>query len=93
MTTSITVRAVPEKVRNELARRAVAAEAFRTFTDLSINIWSWSAISHLTWNLADNLSSYDAARVAVALEADATLLTSDARIARAPWLKARINDA
>lgn len=38
------------------------------------------------WELRDNLTIYDAAYVALAELAEATLLTSDARLARAPGI-------
>lgn len=36
------------------------------------------------WELGPNLSTYDAAYVALAEHLDATLVTTDARLARAP---------
>ncbi len=42
------------------------------------------------WALHDNLTSYDAVYVALAEALDATLLTCDGRLARAPGLAARI---
>lgn len=89
---------LPFEVANVLRRRrnaglltpANADEAFLSFADLTIDLWSWSAISHITWSLGNDLSTYDAAYVAVAAEADAILLTCDARIARAPGAPAHI---
>lgn len=42
------------------------------------------------WRLRDNLTAYDAAYAALAEALDATLLTRDERLARAPGLRARI---
>jgi predicted nucleic acid-binding protein len=42
------------------------------------------------WELRHNLSSYDAAYVALAEETDAPLLTRDARLASAPGIRARV---
>lgn len=42
------------------------------------------------WELRDNLTAYDAIYVALAEALDATLLTSDARLAAAPGVRARV---
>jgi predicted nucleic acid-binding protein len=42
------------------------------------------------WALRENLTTYDAVYVALAETLDATLLTADARIARAPGVRARV---
>jgi predicted nucleic acid-binding protein len=42
------------------------------------------------WELRDNLSAYDAAYVALAETLDTILLTSDARLARAPGIRCDI---
>ena len=42
------------------------------------------------WELRDNLSVYDAAYVALAESLDATLVTADARLARAPGPRCRV---
>lgn len=42
------------------------------------------------WSLRDNLSAYDAAYVALAETLDAPLVTLDARLARAPGIRAAI---
>lgn len=42
------------------------------------------------WHWRDNLSAYDAAYVALAEALDATLLTADARIARAPGINGSV---
>lgn len=42
------------------------------------------------WTLRENLTAYDAAYVALAESLDATLLTRDGRIARAPGHSARV---
>ena len=39
------------------------------------------------WELRTNLSAYDALYVALAEQLDAPLVTADARLARAPWLR------
>lgn len=42
------------------------------------------------WQLRDNLTAYDATYVALAEALDATLVTRDARLARAPGVGARV---
>ena len=43
------------------------------------------------WELRNNLTPYDAVYVALAEVLDATLVTTDARIARAPGLRAEVD--
>ncbi len=68
---------------------------------------AWTALSDLTladiqlhdptpllaraWELRDNLTAYDATYVALAEVLDATLVTADRRIARAPKVRARVD--
>lgn len=42
------------------------------------------------WSLRDNLTAYDAAYVALAEALDAPLVTSDARLARTPGIRAAV---
>jgi predicted nucleic acid-binding protein len=42
------------------------------------------------WNLRDNLTAYDAAYVALAEALDAPLITSDAKLSRAPGIRATV---
>ena len=42
------------------------------------------------WELRENVSPYDAAYVALAESLGATLLTADARLARAPGIRCRV---
>ncbi|WP_395245503.1 type II toxin-antitoxin system VapC family toxin [Agromyces sp. MMS24-K17] len=80
------------EVANILRRRrnagllsdAEASLAHARLLDLPIDLWPWEAIAHRAWRLGTNLSSYDAAYVALAEQVGATLLTRDARIAAAP---------
>ena len=55
----------------------------------------WSRYSHVAfldrkWELKDNLSAYDAAYVALADTLNAPLVTTDARLARAPGIRAEV---
>ncbi len=63
-----------------------AARAEAALADLAVlPAMRWPADSLLPqiWSLRDNLSAYDATYVALAEELDATLITADARLARA----------
>ncbi|MGH9115653.1 MAG: type II toxin-antitoxin system VapC family toxin [Acidimicrobiales bacterium] len=42
------------------------------------------------WSLRDNLTTYDAAYVALAEQLDVTLVTSDLRLSRAPGLRCKV---
>ena len=55
----------------------------------------WSRYAHVAsldriWELKDNLSAYDAAYVALAETLNAPLVTTDARLARAPGIRAEV---
>ena len=55
----------------------------------------WSRYSHVPfldriWELKDNLTAYDAAYVALAETLSAPLVTTDARLARAPGIRAEV---
>jgi predicted nucleic acid-binding protein len=60
-----------------------AALAFQGLMNLPIQLWRLEILANRTWQLGHNLSSYDAAYVALAEHLDAPLLTADARPARA----------
>lgn len=85
---------LPYEVANVLRRLTLAGrltaadadQAFDDFTALAVDLWDWAAIAARAWSLRANLSSYDAAYVALAELVDATLVTRDARLARAPGL-------
>ena len=60
--------------------------------------WGLERVSHRellasAWSLRGNVTAYDAVYVALARAQGATLLTSDARLARAPGLGITIQDA
>lgn len=83
---------LPFEVANVLRRRrnaallseAEASLAHARLLDLPIDLWPWEAVARRAWRLGTNLTSYDAAYVALAEQVGATLLTRDARIASAP---------
>ena len=52
--------------------------------------WPYELLAGRVWQLRSNLSSYDAGYVALAEYTQATLVTLDRRIARAPGVKCKI---
>lgn len=83
---------LPVAVTNVLRRQrtvgalsdAEAALALRGLWSLAMELWPQEVLSARTWELGSNLSSYDAAYVALAEQLDAPLITADARLSRAP---------
>jgi predicted nucleic acid-binding protein len=67
-----------------------ASQAFADFTALDVELWDWSLLADRAWQLRANLSSYDAAYVALAELTAATLLTRDARLAGAPGIRCAV---
>lgn len=55
--------------------------------------WPHAPFLDRVWDLRDNVRAYDAFYVALAEALDATLLTRDARLARAPGLPCRVEVA
>lgn len=54
---------------------------------LPIQPWPLEIVRDRVWRLGDNLTSYDGAYVALAEHLQSSLLTSDARLARAPGVR------
>jgi predicted nucleic acid-binding protein len=61
-----------------------AASAIATLGELDLERHAHEPLLRRVWALRDNLTAYDAVYVALAEALDATLLTCDARLARAP---------
>jgi predicted nucleic acid-binding protein len=68
---------------------ASARAALAVLHELDVERHSHEPLLDRVWALRDNLTAYDAAYVALAEALDATLLTCDARLARAPGVGAR----
>lgn len=77
-------------VREGIVEVQRAREALDDFAALRIERYTHFPLLDRIWSLRDNLSAYDAAYVALAEGLGAPLLTSDARLARAPGHRARI---
>jgi predicted nucleic acid-binding protein len=72
------------RLRNQrLLAESEAALALHGFGGLPIQLWPFEALSARAWQLGHNVSSYDAAYVALAERLDAPLFTADRRLARA----------
>jgi predicted nucleic acid-binding protein len=71
-----------ERLGNLSASRG--EEMIDDLSDLAIDRYGHRPLLARIWELRRNLTAYDAAYVALAEALDATLLTRDARLARAP---------
>ena len=67
-----------------------AAQAHADLLDLVIELWPYELLASRAWELRENLSIYDGAYVALAELADATLITLDRRVGRAPGLRCTV---
>lgn len=67
-----------------------AAQAHADLLDLAVELWPYELLASRAWELRHNLSSYDAAYVALAEMTESALLTLDAKLAGAPGLKCQI---
>lgn len=70
-----------------------AAQAHADLLDLPIDLFPYEAVAQRVWELRRNLTSYDAAYVAVAEFADAPLLTLDRRLSAAPGIRCAVEVA
>jgi predicted nucleic acid-binding protein len=69
---------------------ASAAEALDDLRALDVERHSHEPLLDRVWALRDSLTAYDAVYVALAEALDTTLLTCDARLARAPGMARRV---
>lgn len=67
-----------------------AEEALRDFADMRLRRYPHAALLARIWELRANMTAFDAAYVALAEALDAPLVTTDARLARAPGHRATI---
>jgi predicted nucleic acid-binding protein len=67
-----------------------AAEAIGDLTDLDLHRHAHVDLMARAWKLRDNISAYDAMYVALAEAIEATIITSDGPLAKAPGHHARI---
>ena len=70
--------------------RARSEEVREDFASLRWSRYSHVAFLDRIWELKDNLTAYDATYVALAEALSAPLVTTDARLARAPGIRADV---
>lgn len=75
----------------ELVTADQAAQAHADLLDLTIEQWPYHVLAPRTRELRRNLTVYDASYVALAEMLDATVVTLDRRISRAPGLRCKIS--
>ncbi|OBF85835.1 twitching motility protein PilT [Mycobacterium sp. 852002-51163_SCH5372311] len=68
-----------------------AAQAHVDLLELAIELWPYEALAARIWQLRANLTSYDAAYVALAETIGASLVTLDRRIRRAPGVSCTVD--
>ena len=57
---------------------------------MPVDLWAWDALGERAGEMRSNLSMYDAGYVVLAEHIGATLITADARLARAPGVRCAI---
>ena len=68
----------------------VATEVMADLADLAALRWDHEPLLRRIWELRENVTPYDAVYVVLAEMLDAPLITSDARLSRAPGLNCRV---
>ena len=76
-------------MRHGLSERR-GRELLEDLTTMSLYRYPHTAMLRRIWELRGNVSAYDAAYVALAETLEATLVTRDARLARAPGIRAEV---
>jgi predicted nucleic acid-binding protein len=67
-----------------------AAQAHADLLDLAVELWPYETLAARVWELRQNLTSYDAAYVALAEAIDVPLVTFDRRLARASGIRCTV---
>ena len=86
------------EVLNALRHRALrhgisegrGLELLEDLTTMSVSRYPHTAMLPRIWELRGNVSAYDAAYIALAETLEAPLVTRDARLARAPGIRAEV---
>lgn len=69
----------------------VATQAMADLSDLAAIRWDHEPLLARIWQLRENVTPYDAVYVVLAETLDASLVTSDLRLSRAPGLRCRVD--
>jgi predicted nucleic acid-binding protein len=88
---SIVVAALRRRVRLGRTDAGTAVEVLDDLTDLAATRWDHEPLLRRAWDLRENVRAYDACYVVLAEMLDAELVTSDARLARAPGLRCEVD--
>ena len=83
-------QALRRYVRGGQLEAGAAATALDELRSLDLERHAHEALLDRVWALRNNMTAYDAVYVALAEALDTTLLTCDARLARAPGMSRRI---
>ena len=75
---------------NGTLSRERSNKAFERLTDLAFERYPHTQFIGRIWELKNNLTAYDATYVALAEALNAPLVTRDARLARAPGIRAEV---
>jgi len=76
-------------LRGELSQER-ARSALNRLSTLRLSRYPHTALLSRVWELRDNVTVYDAAYIALAETLDTPLVTTDARLARAPGIRAAV---
>jgi predicted nucleic acid-binding protein len=68
-----------------------AVQAHADLLDLPVDLWPYELLAERIWQLRANLTSYDAAYVALAERLGLVLVTLDQRVQRAPGLTCTVD--
>lgn len=81
----------PPRASSGLVSADQAAQAHGDLLDLPIDFFPHGTVAQRVWELRQNLTSYDAAYVALAEVLDAPLITLDRRLLTAPGIACEVD--
>lgn len=78
------------RVASGMTELKEAVEAQELLRDLGVNYFEHELLSARIWQLRDNLTAYDASYIALAELMSVHLVTTDTKLAAAPWHRAHV---